>query len=171
MLHCSQSLFVCRVSFQGHASRCSWAFTTYRWLKKMYMKVWAKLYDLCTYRICEQYKPRWACTFAQFLTAFAASNWKKKKRCSWRFRPNYVLSKAAVQLLLIHSLMFLLLDCGGSVFGPCLVMHYLPLLGVLYSCAIILTRKRERESLTLIVFLLLMFCDCSSRCRGLVWSV
>ena len=48
-------------------------------------------------------------------------------------------------MLLIHSLMFLLLDCGGSVFGPCLVMHYLPLLGVLYSCAIILTRKRERE--------------------------
>ena len=45
-----------------------------------------------------------------------------------------------VLLLLIHSLMFLPLDCGGSLFGPCLVIYYS---GVLSSFAIILTRKRE----------------------------
>ena len=47
----------------------------------------------------------------------------KKKRCRLRFRPSFVPSKVVVLLLLIHFLMFLPLDCGGSVFGPCFVMH------------------------------------------------
>ena len=68
----------------------------------------------------------------------------KKKRCRWRFRSNFVPSKAVVLLLLIHSLMFLPLDCGGSLFGPCLVICYS---GALSSFAIILTWKREHNVL------------------------
>ena len=37
--------------------------------------------------------------------------------------PTFVPSKVVVLLLLVHFLMFLPLDCGGSVFGPCFVMH------------------------------------------------
>ena len=57
----------------------------------------------------------------------------KKKLFRWRFIPNFVHSKAVVLLLLIHSLMFLPLDCGGSVFGSCFVMHYLVFFLVLQS--------------------------------------
>ena len=39
--------------------------------------------------------------------------------------------------------MFLPLDCGGSLFGPCLVIYYWD---VLSSFAIILTRKREHDT-------------------------
>ena len=38
-------------------------------------------------------------------------------------------------------LMFLSFDCGGSVFGPCLIMHYLVFFLVLQSS------WRERESM------------------------
>ena len=34
---------------------------------------------------------------------------------------------------MIHCLMFLPLDCGGSVFGPCFVMHYLSAVSSLQS--------------------------------------
>ena len=40
--------------------------------------------------------------------------------------------------------MFLPLNCGGSLFGPCLVIYYL---GALSSFAIILTCKREHKVL------------------------
>ena len=33
----------------------------------------------------------------------------------------------------IHCLMFLPLDCGGSVFGHCFVMHYLSVISSLQS--------------------------------------
>ena len=33
----------------------------------------------------------------------------------------------------IHCLMLLLLDCGGSAFGPCFVMHYLSVISSLQS--------------------------------------
>ena len=33
----------------------------------------------------------------------------------------------------IHCSMFLPLDCGGSVFGPCFVMHYLSVVSSLQS--------------------------------------
>ena len=59
-------------------------------------------------------------------------NWKKKKRCRWRFRPNFVPSKAVVLLLLIHSLMSPLV-CRGAVFGPRFAMHYLMFFLVLQS--------------------------------------
>ena len=58
------------------------------------------------------------------ITAFAAWT-EKKKRCRWRFWPNFVPSKAVVLLLLIHSLMFLPLVCRGSVFGPRFTIHNL----------------------------------------------
>ena len=47
-----------------------------------------------------------------------AARTERMKRCRWRFRPNSVPCKAVV-VLLIHSLMFLQLDCGGSAFGSC----------------------------------------------------
>ena len=62
---------------------------------------------------------------SSIITTFAART-ETKKRWRWRFRPtNFVPSKAVVLLLLIHSLMFLPLNCGDSVFVPCLVRHYL----------------------------------------------
>ena len=45
---------------------------------------------------------------------------------------------------MIHSLVFLPLACGGTLFGPCLVKYYW---GVLSSFAIILTRKIEHGAL------------------------
>ena len=33
----------------------------------------------------------------------------------------------------IHCLMFLPMECGGSVFGPCFVMHYLSVVSSLQS--------------------------------------
>ena len=65
---------------------------------------------------------------------------RKKRRCRWRFRPNFVPAKVVALLLLIHSLIILPWDCGGSLLGPCLVLYYS---GVLSSFAIILTRNRE----------------------------
>ena len=54
----------------------------------------------------------------------------------------------------IHCLMILPLDCGGSVFGPCFVLHYLSVISSLQS-----SWGRERAGcFTLIVFL--MSCDC-----------
>ena len=65
-------------------------------------------------------------------TSFAARI-KKGKGCRWIFRRNFVPSMAMVLLLFIHSLIFLPLDCWGSVFGACLVMHYLVFFLVLQS--------------------------------------
>ena len=65
--------------------------------------------------------------------------------------------------------MFLSLDCGGSVFGPCFVMHYLSVISSLQS-------SWGRESWLLYfnclpcVLWLLVFCGSSSWCRGLVCS-
>ena len=56
----------------------------------------------------------------------------------------FVPSKVVVLLLSIHSLMFLPLDCGSSLFRPCLVIN---ISGVPSSFAIILTRKREHDAL------------------------
>ena len=93
-------------------------------------------------------------------------NWKKKKRCRWRFRPNFVPSKAVVLLLLIHSLMYPLV-CRGSVFGHRFAMHHLVFFLVLQSS------RRGKESMVpyFTIFLLLVFCGCSSRCHGLIWSM
>ena len=100
------------------------------------------------------------------ITAFAAWT-ERKKRCRWRCRPNFVPSKAVVLLLLIHSLMFLPLVCRGSVFGPRFVMHYLEFFLVLQSSR----WETESKMPHFTVFLLLVFCGCSSRCHGLVWSM
>ena len=111
--------------------------------------------------ICEQRMPRWAYPFAQYYHSLCCWNWKKK-RCRWRFRPNFVPSKAVVLLLLIHSLMFLLpLVCRGSVFGPRFAIHYL------VFCPVLQSSWRGRESMMpySTVFLLLVFCGCSSRCK------
>ena len=62
-------------------------------------------------------------------------------------------SKAAVPVLLIHCLMFLLLFVG-----VCLVLVCYALISFLSSFAIILTRKQELVYFTLIV--LLVSCDC-----------
>ena len=68
----------------------------------------------------------------------------KKKRCRWRFRPNFGSSKTVVLLLLIHSLMsphwFVGALCSWSSFCY-------KLLSVLPRFAIILTRKREHDAL------------------------
>ena len=93
------------------------------------------------YCICEQRMPRWAYTFAQFHHSLSCLNSvRKKRRCRWRFRPNFVPAKVVALLLWIHSLIILPWDCGGSLLGPCLVLYYS---GVLSSFAIILTRNRE----------------------------
>ena len=69
----------------------------------------------------------------------------------------------------IHCLMFLPLDCGGSVFGRCCVMHYLSVISSLQS-------SWGRESWLLYfnclpdVLWLLVFCGSSSWCRGLICS-
>ena len=55
---------------------------------------------------------------------------------------------------MLHCLVFLPLDCGGSVFVPCFVIHYL--VSFLYSYATILTIVTG--CFTLIV--VLMSCDC-----------
>ena len=57
--------------------------------------------------------------------------------------PAAIHSKAVHQvlLLLIHCYCCSHNACGGSVFGPCFIMHYLG--SVLFSFAIILMGKRE----------------------------
>ena len=77
------------------------------------------------------------------ITAFSAWT-EKRKQCRWRFRPNFVPSKAVVLLLLIHSLIFLPLVCRGLVFGPRFAIHYLVFFLVF---AIISARKREHDAL------------------------
>ena len=110
------------------------------------MKLQAKLYWLvheffCIYHKCEQRRHRRACTFAQYHHSLCCSHWKKEKGCRWIFRRNFVPSMAMVLLLLIHSLIFLPLDCWGSVFGACLVMHYL------VFCLVLQSSWRGRESM------------------------
>ena len=145
MLYCSQSLFVCRVSFQGHASRYIHGPVHESFVLVASPKntdegssqtLWPSSWDFSTYRICEQRRLRWAWNSQPLLLVL-----KKKKRWRWRVRPNSIPSKAVVLLLLVHSLMFLPLDCGDSVFVACFVLHYF-IFSVLSSYAIILTRKR-----------------------------
>ena len=95
------------------------------------------------HRICEQRMPRWAYTFAEYHHRLCCLNWNKKKRCRWRFRPNFVPSKAVVLLLLIHSLMFPIGLWGRSVWAS----FCYALLSVLSRFAIILKRKREHDAL------------------------
>ena len=63
-------------------------------------------------------------------------------------------SWAVVLLSLIRCLLFLPLVCGGSVFGPCFVMHYLVSFMVLGSS----WRGRGAGCFTLFVFL--VSCSC-----------
>ena len=62
-------------------------------------------------------------------------------------------------MLLIHSLMFLPLVCRGSLFGPRFAIHYL------VSFLVLQSPWRGRESMMpySTVFLVLVFCACSSR--------
>ena len=62
---------------------------------------------------------------------------------------------------------FLPLVCRGSVFGPRFSMHFLEFFFVLQSSRWGTVSKMPHIT----VFLLLVFCGCSSRCHGLVWSM
>ena len=77
----------------------------------------------------------------QYHHSLRCSHWKKK-RCRWRFIPNFVSSKEVVLLLLIHFNVppnGLWRLCVWSLFCYALSVHS--------SFAIILTRKREHDAL------------------------
>ena len=94
--------------------------------------LWASSWYFCINRICEQRMLRWTCTFAQCHNSFCCSHWKKKRDVDEGSGPTLSLLWGG-SVVVDSILIFLPLDCWGSVFGPCLVRHYLVFFLILQS--------------------------------------
>ena len=108
----------------------------------------ASSWEFDTFRICGQWRVRWACTFVQYHHSLCRSHWKRSD-VDEGSGPTFVPSKAVVLLLFVHFLMFLPVDCGA----PCWSLFCYALMSVLSCFAIILSRKSEHDAFTVTVFL------------------
>ena len=115
-----------------------------------------------TYRICEQRRVRWACTFVQYHHSLCCSNWK---RSDVDEGPGPILS--LLRRWFCCCWFIFLCSSHWMVEALCLVL-------VLLCINEFFNHLVEEEwawFFTFTVFLRLVFCCCSSRCHVFVWGV